>query len=97
MRNLTATIFLMIVVLLGSAGVSWGQTKNSKDMATLYRNSPVIENERIHIATFDSSIKAWGGTVFSYNWENCMTAAKLFQEQPGVKTRFWCEKGPHKK
>jgi len=88
MRNLTATLFLTLAVLLGSAGMSWAQTTNPKDMATLYRNSLVIENERMHIATFDSSIKAWGGTVFSYNWENCMNAAKLFQEQPGVKTRF---------
>jgi len=77
--------------------MSWGQSKNPKDMATLYRDSVVIENARMHIATFNSSIEAWRGTVFSYNWENCMTAAKLFQGQSGVKTRFWCEKGPYKK
>jgi len=77
--------------------MSWGQSKNPKDMATLYRDSVVIENARMHIATFNSSIEAWRGNLFWYNWENCMTAAKLFQGQSGVKTRFWCEKGPYKK
>jgi len=97
MRLISATICLTLAVLLGSVGMSWGQSKNPKDMATLYRDSVVIENARIHIATFNSSIEEWEGTVFSYNWGNCMTAAKLFQGQSGVKTRFWCEKGPYKK
>ena len=91
------TICLTVAVLIGSAEVSWAQTKNSENMATLYRDSLVIENERIHIATFNSSTKAWKGSVFSYNWENCMLAARLFQQQPSVRTRFWCEKGSYKK
>ena len=54
---------------------------------TLYRNSVVLENARLHVATFD----AVDGE--QYNSENCQAARDLFQQQPGVKTRFWCEKG----
>ena len=48
-------------------------------------------NMRIHIATFDASEKE------EYNRENCEIAAKLFGTQPGVKTKFWCEKGRFRK
>jgi hypothetical protein len=44
---------------------------------TLYRNSVVIENARLHVATFDTADGE------RYNSE----------QQPGVKTQFWCEKG----
>jgi hypothetical protein len=27
-----------------------------------------------------------------YNDDNCLTARDLFQQQPGVRTNFWCEK-----
>ena len=53
---------------------------------TLYRNSVVIENARLHVATFDTADGE------PYNSENCQAARDLFQQQPGVKTRFWCEK-----
>jgi hypothetical protein len=39
---------------------------------TLYRNSPVIPDARLHVATFDS---ADGG---QYNSENCQAARDLF-------------------
>jgi hypothetical protein len=58
---------------------------------TLYRSSMTDEGMRIHVATFDST----DGDI--YNQENCSQAQKLFQGQPGVKTRFWCEKGLFKK
>jgi hypothetical protein len=58
---------------------------------TLYRNSITDPNMRIHIATFDASEKE------EYNRENCEIAAKLFGAQPGVKTKFWCEKGGFRK
>jgi hypothetical protein len=54
---------------------------------TLYRNSPVIPDARLHVATFDS------GDGAQYNSENCQAARDLFQQQPGVQTTFWCEKG----
>ena len=31
-----------------------------------------------------------------YNKENCDLAASLFQNQPDVKTKFWCEKGRYR-
>jgi hypothetical protein len=49
---------------------------------TLYRNSVVIENARLHVATFDTADGE------PYNSENCQAARDLFQQQPGVKTRF---------
>lgn len=58
---------------------------------TLYRNSATDENMRIHAATFDAAEKE------EYNRGNCEQAQVLFQNQPGVKTKFWCEKGRFKK
>ncbi len=60
-------------------------------VAALYRSSRDFPEMRIHIATFDADEK------FEYNWENCQVAAGLFQEQPGVKVRYWCEKGRYRK
>jgi len=64
---------------------------NSSDVFTLYRNSVGDENMRIHVATFDA---AEGN---GYNRGNCEQARELFQAQPGVKTKFWCEKGEFRK
>jgi hypothetical protein len=58
---------------------------------TLYRNSVTHENMRIHVASFNASDGE------SYNRGNCEQAQLLFQAQPGVKTKFWCEKGVFKK
>lgn len=60
---------------------------------TLYRNSLVSE-AKIHVATFDASNGSASG---QYNSDNCAIAAKLFSDQPGVKTKFWCEPGAAKK
>lgn len=57
----------------------------------MYRNSVLDDNERTHVATFDSKD---GG---EYNHENCERASKLFQHQDGVITKFWCEKGKFRK
>src|SRR5262245_56930149 len=54
---------------------------------SLYRNSVTSEAMRLHVATFDS------GDGENYNRENCDVARELFQKQPGVRVRFWCEKG----
>ena len=59
----------------------------SGDTYTLYRNSALDTKGRLHVATFDAVDGA------AYNRENCDQARKLFQAQPGVKTRFWCEPG----
>jgi hypothetical protein len=58
---------------------------------TLYRNSILDTNARYHVATFDAA------EPDNYNQENCAVAQELFQKQPGVKTRFWCEKGKFRK
>ena len=76
-----------------------------KDTYTLYRDgakitgaeelSPGIIDKmhrlRIHIATFDASDGA------AYNQENCELAKSLFQSQPGITSKFWCEKGVFRK
>jgi hypothetical protein len=54
---------------------------------TLYRNSLVMENARLHVGTFDAADGA------AYNNENCLSARDLYQKQQAVKTTFWCEKG----
>ena len=77
--------FLTIILLIfGTTAVA------NETAATLCRNSVLNENMRYHIATFDTNQGE------AYNWENCQLAAKLFQAQPGVTTRFWCEKGKFK-
>lgn len=80
-----------IYVFLDSS--AFAQSNNEVDVAVLYRSSVVTENARYHIATFDADEKAYGGSKFDYNWENCLTAAKLFQAQPFVQVVYWCEKG----
>jgi hypothetical protein len=57
----------------------------------LYRNSVTDETMRLHVATFDSSDGE------PYNRGNCDQAKELFQAQPAVKTKFWCEKGRYRK
>ncbi|KRG80741.1 hypothetical protein H7691_12405 [Stenotrophomonas sp. CW117] len=54
---------------------------------TLYRNSALSDSMRVHVATFNSK------EGDNYNRENCDLAAQLFAAQPGIGTRFWCEKG----
>lgn len=56
---------------------------------TLYRSS-VTGPIRIHVATFDAADGA------DYNRENCQVAQGLFEAQPGVKVRYWCEKGRYR-
>lgn len=71
-------------LLAGCFGTSEG------NVFSLYRNSVTNENMRLHVATFDSSDGE------AYNRGNCEQAQALFQAQPGVKTKFWCEKGRFK-
>jgi hypothetical protein len=60
---------------------------------TLYRNSVTANGAsmRLHVATFDASDGS------EYNRGNCEIAKSLFQNQDGVKTKYWCEKGQFKK
>jgi hypothetical protein len=79
----------LCLVLLVLASCS-GQAR-SEDVFTLYRDSPLGQEMRIHVATFDSADGK------NYNQENCRLAADLFQAQPGVTARFWCEMGHFRK
>ncbi|SDV49843.1 hypothetical protein SAMN05216551_109185 [Chitinasiproducens palmae] len=74
--------FLLLLV-----GLSFSALAHA-DVFTLYRSSRVLENARLHVATFDAK-----DPTGEYNRSNCEIAADLFQHQDGVKTRFWCEKG----
>lgn len=58
---------------------------------TLYRNTELFEGARLHVATFDAAYP--DEEMQDYNRENCERARSLFQDQVGVRTRFWCEKG----
>lgn len=56
---------------------------------TLYRTSVAIAG-KVHVATFDASEGE------GYNRQNCELAARLFNQQPGIQTRFFCEAGRHR-
>ena len=73
----------------GLAQADFGFRTSEDEVYTLYRSSAVTNDPslRVHVATFDSSD---GG---SYNKGNCEIAIDLFQKQPGVVVRYWCEKG----
>lgn len=86
-------VIAVAATLLGhtSAFAGFG-LKVSEDLVyTLYRNSVTDENMRIHVATFDAD------EYEDYNKGNCGSAQELFQHQPGVKVKYWCEKGYFKK
>lgn len=75
----------LLVLLLTACGES---------KYTLYRSSAVSnggENWRVHVATFDAKVDD------AYNMGNCQIAQELFQKQPGVTIKYWCEKGEFKK
>jgi hypothetical protein len=74
---------LTLALLLGAAGC----TDDDSGSYTLYRDSVTGPGMRLHIATFDSKDGE------DYNRENCRIATTLFQEQPGVRVKYWCEKG----
>lgn len=82
-----------LVIVLAAMLVSEGAAALASDdnAATLYRSSVALENARLHIATFDAA------DGFDYNWGNCQIAAELFQQQAGVKVRYWCERGRYRK
>ena len=87
----------LALALLVGVVIGWLFRWGSYDQTyTLYRDSATDANAkgnsamRIHVASFDSADGA------AYNQENCNQARKLFQEQPEVTVRYWCEKGRFK-
>jgi hypothetical protein len=79
-------IYFLILALL----VGYHFYNESGDAYTLYRFS--LGGDRVHVATFDAKNESG-----EYNALNCNLAASLFQNQPGVTMRYWCEKGRFKK
>jgi len=87
-------LILAAIFLLNISNAQIAQAASKKSgVYTLYRNSGITTNARIHIATFDSKEISYGSTNEDYNRYNCKLAAKLFMSQPNVITTFWCEKG----
>lgn len=82
-----------LLLLLSMAISACSDSSGPKDEMTyvLYRNSVTDDSMRLHVASFD----AHDGEA--YNRGNCEQAQELFQLQPGVKVKFWCEKGRFKK
>ena len=89
MRRLSLSILL--AVYASSAFPAFGFKVSEDRVYALYRSSVLGEDQRYHVGTFDADEKE------DYNRENCEIAKGLFQKQPGVKVRYWCEKGYFKK
>jgi len=88
---LKASSFILGLSLLAFTSCqSIGRPDQSK-VFTLYRNSVSDPNLRIHVATFDANESE------GYNHDNAKLAVALFQQQPGVLSKFWIEKGYFKK
>ena len=85
MKNIRRMRPVPVLLVMGAALLGCGP--KSDGVYTLYRNSPVGDTMRIHVATFDAADGS------DYNIRNCEIAKTLFAEQPGVTARYWCEKG----
>jgi hypothetical protein len=81
-------ILIVTISLLTACG--------NDDIYTLYRSAVALPELRIHVATFDAD-DSKDPQFKTYNQDNCLTAANLFQNQPNVTVRYWCEKGRYKK
>jgi hypothetical protein len=85
-------VISVVLVALTIAGCNEKPLNFSKHPSyKLYRSSMVGSDLRIHIATFDADAGIAIGAIKPYNLENCEVARDLFQAQPGVKVKFWCE------
>lgn len=82
-----------VVLLAGGVGLVGCSGISDDHVFTLYRTSPGTNGAsmRLHVATFDAADDE------SYNNGNCEIARGLFQGQPGVTIRYWCEKGRFRK
>ena len=81
-------IIAVFVLVYSAQAISEPDRRVSEDKVyTLYRSNPYLKTMRVHVATFDADEER------SYNQENCEKARELFQAQPEVKVRYWCEKG----
>ena len=80
------------LIVAGAVIFGCANTNHVSDhVYTLYRTSLVPGVDRVHVASFDT------GEGELYNRDNCFQAQELFQKQPAIQTKFWCEKGRHRK
>lgn len=79
-----------LTLAVACAGVTKAQTTDEGKIYTLYRSSLVGGDMRVHVGTFDAEYEDE-----TYNRENCFLAAALFQQQPGVTVKYWCERGKY--
>jgi hypothetical protein len=87
---------LGLASLLGTlafAGASSADEQGS--IYSLYRNSWVSREKRIHVATFDA-FQIDSRASAAQNADNCNRVARLFNELPGNVSRFWCELGRYR-
>ena len=81
-----------MIFLLGLSACSG----EGADSYTLYRSGVGLPDLRIHVASFDTN-QGSDEQFKTYNRDNCETAKQLFQSQPNVTVKYWCEKGGYKK
>lgn len=91
MRSRFSRLYVVPIFVVAACSPSSNEP-SERHVYTLYRNSVVLKNARMHVATFDYT----GEDRAAFNMENCQHASYLFQQQPGVETRFWCEQGRYK-
>jgi len=94
MKTIFPTLVTCLTIFLSGeiqAGISFRTSED--DVFTLYRSSALNGGAtwRLHVATFDTR------NGKAYNLENCEIAKSLFQNQPMVTVRYWCEKGYFRK
>lgn len=77
--------YLPVLALLILAGCDGGI--EGRDTYTLYRSGMTDPSHREHVATFDAEKGR------EENAKNCALAQNLFQSQPQVTTKYWCERG----
>src|SRR5690606_2831845 len=97
-RPVTRGSALLLAAIVGGCSP---QGSVGRDRAvTLYRNSPLASEVRVHWATFDAS------DVSNYNLGNCQMAARILNanlrasaeaeaKQPTPNVGFWCEVGAY--
>jgi hypothetical protein len=91
-RSIKSLGVALLIVVCGITGCIFIGIPESK-VYTLYRSGVFQPTMRIHIATFDADDEQ---STEEYNHDNCEQTRGLFQTQPGVGTKYWCEKGRFK-
>lgn len=76
----------LLALCMELAGFLVGGCPTTNEPFALYRSSALDAGMVIYVARFDAPGMQDGGNAI-----NCATAASLFQNQPGVTVRYWCQ------